>query len=94
MTNRYNTATIFIYNITGEKERAAAFKSKDLHYFLSNVEFTKRDYSSLLLNSKFYNKVEIYITFYDSFNNKYKQCITLYKMMCGAVNYFIKDLEC
>ena len=94
MTTRYNTATAFIYNLQGEKERAAAFRSKDLHYFFANIERMRQDYSPVLFNSKVYDKVEIYITFYDSFNNKYKQCITLYKMRCGAVNSYIKDLEC
>ena len=94
MTTRYNTATVFIYNLQGEKERAAAFRSKDLHYFFANIKFIRDDYTQLLLNSKFYDKVEIYATFYDSFNNKYKQCMTLYKMICGVVNYYIKDLEC
>jgi len=94
MTNRYNTATIFIYNLQGVKERVQTFRCKDLHYFFLNIKFVRDDYSQLLLNSKFYDKVEIYITFYDSFNNKYKQCITLYKMMSGVVNYYIKNLEC
>ena len=94
MTTRYNTATVFIYNLQGEKERAAAFRSKDLHYFFANIERMKQNYLPVLFTSKVYDKVEIYITFYDSFNNKYKQCITLYKMICGAVNYYIKDLEC
>lgn len=94
MTTRYNTATVFIYNTTGGNERTQTFRCKDLHYFLSNIKFIRDDYTQLLLNSKFYDKVEIYITFYDSFNNKYKQCITLYKMICGAVNSYITDLEC
>lgn len=94
MTTRYNTATVFIYNLQGEKEKAAAFRSKDLNYFFANIDRLKQYYSTVLFNSKVYDRVEIYITFYDSFNNKYKQCITLYKMICGAVNYYIKDLEC
>ena len=94
MTNRYNTASVFIYNLQGEKERVQTFRYKDLHYFFANIKFIRDDYTQLLLNSKFYDKVEIYVTFYDSFNNKYKQCMTLYKMICGAVNYYIKDLEC
>lgn len=93
MTEKYNTAAIFIYNTTDIKERVTAFRCKDLPYFLLNVERIKQDYTKILLDSKMFDKVKIYTTFYSSCGSKHKQCITLYKGIDNVVNYSVEDLD-